>query len=81
MHIYIQCTRGGWDEIFIYPPPRPKPGKMWHGLSRNQSDAREHDEQYQMLTGTWMSSGLGHNRWYPPLQLSQSNIWSTSFIF
>jgi len=33
-------------------PPRPEPGKTWHGLSRNQSDAREHDEQYQMLMGT-----------------------------
>jgi len=25
-------------------PPRPKPGKAWHGLSRNQGAAREHDE-------------------------------------
>jgi hypothetical protein len=27
-------------------------GKVWHGLSKNQGAAREHDEQYQMPTGT-----------------------------
>jgi hypothetical protein len=31
-------------KIFIYPPPRPEPGKAWHGLSRNQGVARKHDE-------------------------------------
>jgi hypothetical protein len=25
-------------------PPRPKLGKAWHGLSRNQGVAGEHDE-------------------------------------
>jgi len=33
-------------------PPKPGSGKTWHGLSRNQGAAREHDEQYQMLVGT-----------------------------
>jgi hypothetical protein len=32
-------------------PPKPKPGKVWHGLSRNQGAPRKHDERYQMLTG------------------------------
>ncbi len=32
----------------MYPPPKPEPGKTWHGLSRNQGDVGEHDEQYQM---------------------------------
>ncbi len=41
-------------------PPRPKPRRTWHGLSRNQSAASEHDEQYQMPTGTWMNFGLKH---------------------
>ncbi len=55
-------------------PPRLEPGKMWHGLSINQGAAREHDDQYQMLVGTSVSSDLRHNRWYLPLQLSQNNI-------
>jgi hypothetical protein len=25
-------------------PPRPEPGKVWHGLSRNQGVVGEHDE-------------------------------------
>jgi hypothetical protein len=50
-HIYIQCTRGGWNESLVYSPPRPKPRKAWHGLS-NQGVAKEHDEQYQMQAGT-----------------------------
>jgi hypothetical protein len=33
-------------------PPKPEPGKVWHGLSRNQGAIREYDEQYQMPTGT-----------------------------
>jgi hypothetical protein len=33
-------------------PPKLKLGKTWHGLSKNQGVAREHDEQYQMPTGT-----------------------------
>ncbi len=33
-------------------PPRLKPGKTWHGLSRNQGAAGEHYEHYQMLMGT-----------------------------
>jgi hypothetical protein len=57
--------------------PRLEPGKVWHGLSRNQGDVGEHDEQYQMPVGTWGNFGLRQNRWYPPLQLSQNSIWST----
>jgi len=26
------------------PPQGPKPGKSWHGLSRNQGATGEHDE-------------------------------------
>jgi len=26
------------------PPPRLERGKTWHGLSRNQSATKEHDE-------------------------------------
>jgi len=45
MHTHIYTMhKGGWDEILMYPPPRPKPGKAWHGLSRNQGDVGEHDE-------------------------------------
>jgi hypothetical protein len=33
-------------------PPKLELGKAWHGLSRNQGVAGEHDEQYQMLAGT-----------------------------
>jgi len=33
-------------------PPRPEPGKVWHGLSRNQNAAGERDEQYQLPVGT-----------------------------
>jgi hypothetical protein len=33
-------------------PPRLELGKAWHGLSRNQGDVGEHDEQYQLPTGT-----------------------------
>jgi len=36
----------------MYPPPRPKPGKVLHGLTKNQGATKEHDEQYQMLVGT-----------------------------
>jgi hypothetical protein len=36
-------------------------------LSRNQGATRKHDEQYQMSTGTWVSSGLKQNKCYPPL--------------
>jgi len=32
--------------------PKLEPGKTWHGLSRNQGVAREHDEHYQMSTRT-----------------------------
>jgi hypothetical protein len=35
----------------MYPPPKLEPRKAWHGLSKNQGVAREHDEQYQMPTG------------------------------
>jgi len=51
-HIYIQCTRGGSDEILMYPPTKPKLGKMWIGLNRNQGAVREHHEQYQLSTRT-----------------------------
>jgi hypothetical protein len=34
------------------PPPRPELEKVWHGLSRNQGVAEEHDEQYQRSAGT-----------------------------
>jgi hypothetical protein len=37
---------------FSCTPPRPELGKVWHGLSRNQGVVKEHDEQYQMSTGT-----------------------------
>jgi hypothetical protein len=40
------------NEILMYPPPKPKLGKTWHGLSKNQSVIGEHDEQYQMLVET-----------------------------
>jgi hypothetical protein len=33
-------------------PPKPEPGKTWHGLSKNQGVAREHEKQYEMLTRT-----------------------------
>jgi len=36
----------------IPPPLKLEQGKTWHDLSRNQSVVGEHDEQYQMLTGT-----------------------------
>jgi len=36
----------------MYPLPKPKLGKTWHGLSKNQGVAREHDEQYQVSAGT-----------------------------
>jgi hypothetical protein len=42
-HIY-NVARRGWNEILMYPPPRAKPRKGWHGLSRNQGVVREHDE-------------------------------------
>jgi hypothetical protein len=42
----------------MYPPPRPESGKMWHGLNKNQGVVGEHDEQYQMLVGTRVSSSL-----------------------
>jgi hypothetical protein len=35
----------------MYPPPKPKLEKAWHGLS-NQGVVGKHDEQYQMPTGT-----------------------------
>jgi hypothetical protein len=37
---------------FLCIPPRPELAKAWHGLSRNQGAAGEHDEQYQILVGT-----------------------------
>jgi hypothetical protein len=49
-------------------------GKAWHGLSKNQGFVGEHDEQYQMPTGTWVNSDLKQKKWYPPLQLLQNNI-------
>jgi hypothetical protein len=33
-------------------PFKLKPGKVWHGLSKNQGVIGEHDEQYQMMAGT-----------------------------
>ncbi len=33
-------------------PPKPKLGKTWHSLNKDQGDRGEHDEQYQMLTKT-----------------------------
>jgi hypothetical protein len=33
-------------------PPRPELRKEWHGLSRNQGAASEHDERYQMPAKT-----------------------------
>jgi hypothetical protein len=53
MHTYIYNAQ---EEVAMkfscIPPPRPEPGKMWHGINRNQGVAGEHDEQYQMLMGT-----------------------------
>ncbi len=52
MHTRIYTMhKGGGDEILIIPP-RPEPGKAWHGLSRNQGVVGEHDEQYQLPAGT-----------------------------
>jgi len=31
-------------KLSCIPPPRLELGKTWHGLSRNQGAAREHDE-------------------------------------
>jgi hypothetical protein len=39
-------------------PPKPELGKSWHGLSKNQGVAGEHDEQYEMSAGIRVSSGL-----------------------
>jgi len=50
-HIYIQCTSEAEMKSHV-SPPRPEPGKTWHGLSRNQGAVGEHDEQYQLPTGT-----------------------------
>jgi hypothetical protein len=42
-HIYtMHKKRLRWN--FHVTPPKPEPGKVWHGLSRNQGAAREHDE-------------------------------------
>jgi hypothetical protein len=30
------------------PAPRPKLGKTWHGLNKNQGVVGKHDEQYQL---------------------------------
>jgi len=53
MHTYIYNAE---EEVAMkfscIPPPRPEPGKMWHGINRNQGVVGEHDEQYQMLIGT-----------------------------
>jgi len=51
-HTYIYNTQEEAKMKFSCIPPRLKPGKAWHGLSRNQSPVGEHDEQYQLLTGT-----------------------------
>ncbi len=50
-HIYIQCI-SEVEMKFSCIPPKPKPRKTWHGLSRNQGAVGKHDEQYQLLTGT-----------------------------
>jgi len=45
-HIYtMNKKRLRWNS-HVSPPPRPKSGKAWHGLSRNRGVAGEHDEQY-----------------------------------
>jgi hypothetical protein len=42
-HIYIMHKRRlRWNSHVS--PPRPEPGKAWHGLRRNQCAAGEHDE-------------------------------------
>jgi hypothetical protein len=48
-HIYIYNAQKEAEMKFscIPPPPfppRPELGKMWHGLNRNQSAIKEHDE-------------------------------------
>jgi len=74
MHTYIYNAqvRLRWNSPVS--PPKPEPGKARHGLNKNQGVVGEHDEQYQLPMGTWVSSGLKQKRWYPPLQLSQSSI-------
>jgi hypothetical protein len=53
MHIHIYNAQEEAEMKFsCIPPPRPKSGKTWHSLSRNQGAAGEHDEQYQMSTRT-----------------------------
>jgi len=58
MHTYIYNAQGKLRWNSHVSPSRFEPGKAWHGLSRNQGAIGEHDEQYQLPTGTWMSSGL-----------------------
>jgi hypothetical protein len=51
MHSYIYIYNAQEEAEMKFscnPPPETWIEKMWHGLSRNQGAAREHDEQYQM---------------------------------
>jgi len=52
-HIYIYNAQEEVEMKFsCIPPPIPEPGKVWHGLSRNQGVVGKHDEQYQLLART-----------------------------
>jgi hypothetical protein len=46
MHTHTHTHR------YIYNAQEEAKIKTWHGLSRNQGVAGEHDEQYQMSAGT-----------------------------
>jgi hypothetical protein len=46
MHTYIYNAQGRLRWNSHVSPARPEPGKIWHGLSRNQDAVGEHDEYY-----------------------------------
>ncbi len=51
-HTYIYNAQEEVAMKFSCILPRPEPRKVWHGINRNQVVVGEHDEQYQMPTGT-----------------------------
>ncbi len=58
MHAHIYNAQEEAEMKFSCIPPQIELEKTWHGLNRNQGAVGKHDEHYQMLVGTWMSSGL-----------------------
>jgi hypothetical protein len=47
MHAYIYIYNAQEEakmKLSCIPPPKPELGKVWHGLSRNQSAPRKPDE-------------------------------------